>query len=485
MCKGLSKLLINGKMRNKFICLGDGEMMGITPYQQADLFADTVIKLADAFGMFATFYSTKRYSNQYVWDQCAFSDRRTMSDTHFFLSLQTPDGRIGQAVGQGMSQSALENAFHLARNTMQKNECLTTVFNHLQKYEQQQKIPPTTAHPQSGTSVDGSRPAFTQWEVHHKEAAGILSHSSFRSSLETSTEYHYSLRTDGVSYSTVIQRLLGIHQFVEGNRRSVFTTGYSTEFDDCHLVEPLIMSMNQLLQQEKSRRAEWISSGPPKVESAVDATACLVIDSRILAHLLFARIELNHPIQNQRSRINVSISPLEGTLGYNPVHPLGYIIPLSKYELAKMDFDPLFQTLYSQDTPCFGNHVALDIPALCTDDPVLTFTHSQQLLQVIQMKGLVDDEPVYFLQGVQAFRLDKESAACAILPDYLYKYESGKLQAISTVWLMGEVNGFISQLIGGLGPDVIEYAERSNWSISLPQYAVLHLNQFQKEKSRE
>ncbi|MGC5325561.1 hypothetical protein [Brevibacillus sp. SYSU BS000544] len=460
-------------------------MMSITPCKQTELFADTVIKLADAFGMFATFYSTNRYSNQYVWDQCAFSDRRTMSATYFFLSLHTSDGRIGQALGQGMSQSALENAFHLARHTMQKNERLTTVINHLQKYEQQQKIPPITTPPRSGTSDVGLRQHYIQWEAHHREAAGILSHSSLRSSLETSTEYHYSLRTDGVSYSTVIQRLQGIHQFEEGNRRSVYTAGYSTEFDDCHLVEPLIMSMNQLLQQEKSRRTQWISFGPPKVEPALDATSCLVIDSRILAHFLFARIELNHPIQNQHYRTNFSISPLEGTLGYNPFHPFGYIIPLSKHEFANLDFDPLYQTLFSQDTACFGNHAALDIPALCTDDPVPAFTHPQQLVQVIQMKGLVDDEPVYFLQGVQAFRLDKESATCAILPDYLYKFESGQLQAISTFWLMGEVNGFISQLIGGLGPDVIEYAERSNWSVSLPQYAVLHLNQFQKEKSRE
>lgn len=444
-----------------------------TAYHPAESSADTVIRLAEVYGLYASFYSVQRNWKKLSWENHAFSCRNDGKTTQFFLSLHSPDGLIGHAIGQGISPSALENAFHLARLHMRKNDRFVELLQHLQEAEQ--KIHYSFTPNSFQTSDKFSRQPYSHWELHHREVAQQLLHSSVSSFLELSIESLYSLRSDGVSYSTSIQRMLGNHTVVENNRQMVYKAGQSTEFGEYDIVEPLLFSMNELIRQEKTRRAFWETTHTQKTEQAYDSNCLVVLDSSIVAELQFARLRGPKPIQNELSRIKATVTPLEGTLGYNPIHPLGYILPPSKHELAILDFDPLYQALFRQDETVFGNHIALRVPSLSCDEATV-YDHPYQVLAGLRNKGLIDGESVYILQGVEQWKADVHTSTFALLPTYVYKYESGQLSTVSPNWLLGNVEEFFSAILGGLGPIVIEYAKHTNWSVTVPPYVVLRMN---------
>lgn len=435
---------------------------------------ETVFKLADTYGLYAYVYQTIRKWNRYIWSDGSFHERKNGTNDYMMITLQSPEGLVGQAFCEGGSQAAMVSAFHLARRQLRKDEYTLQLIRQLEKVER--KLPPLLM-PADHLPQELPKPAYPLFETQHQKILQHLPNTSLTSTIEVVREYIHTLRSDGTAHSVAIGRLIANHQLFDGEKSHHLIAGYSSDTDEPLLIDPVLVSLAEQFARHQARFTP--SKQSCERPEHVHTNSYLLMDASILARFIFAALQISADGEPEHARNQLHALPLEGTPGFTPLHPLGFLLPPGPL-LTQSGIQPGFHHFYQKLPFLCGGHFSLHLPILATDDQISA--QPEEIIRQLQTKGLVDEEAVNVLEGIDSFHFDAETASYALLPKYSHKYFDGLSSRQSPFWIYGRLDKLLSSAIGGFGPIQLEHdPNHPYWTVGVPAYAFLSPDKQDKE----
>lgn len=419
--------------------------------------AESVMELADSFGLFAVFYAHHSEAISYHWHCGSFIRRQTENRQKVFLHLIFPDGRIGKAESPDWSIPAVEKAFHHARNEAKSKPGFLDFLQQLTIEEKRAPFP--------ATEENEPAPSHTEFacciDRHHQELLPIISPDLLDTTLCIFEETSYSLRSDGIHYQTKGWRAACSHTLFSIERLQPFhfhhgiTVSANTPF--AKLAEPL---KSELIQWKTA----YTASGKPAPEiKTVTARIPFIFDATIIAHLIRAWLQTGCGDTGRSAVASLWFAPAESMMDRLPLHPCGYQLSAAPLLSATGCNRELLQA-FREPYPLTGHF-------LCQ-----TPVHLQQAVNPREIftslsTAWYGEEKLHVCEGVAQFHAAKDTDRFFLLPARIYRADGTGSAAVQPVWIEGDLSLLFSSIFAGFGPLKSVWPTSSqNCSFSLPAY---------------
>jgi hypothetical protein len=426
----------------------------------AEALAASIVELADSFGVFASLFAVEREEQLLTWRGGAFADRETSRQRLFGITVVIGD-RAGQAWTEDLSKAAAENAFHRARHSAKKNPLLLDALKQLAAREE--RCPPLLPELEEPDWVDPGfyRPA----ETHHRHLARELASVSLHTALRVTRERFHAARSDGAVHQATVWRTACSHRFAAGAKSYEIKAGMSAPACGHLSLEPLLASLSRQTEQLQPRWGNF--AAPQEPLSFLWPNVQYLIDTELLARLVHAWVQAVPATAGCSSALLLA-EAVEGSLGYYPIHPFGYLLgPMAIFSPEGLNQACLEACRTALP---FAGHLSLQLPALLpfdAADPTKAF-------QLLQQRGLLDEELLYVLEGVERFHYDQATAAVFFQPRRVHMRAGNSLKQLPDCLFQGSLHSLFASFVGGMGPVRIASAfSDTDWTVSAPCYSLL------------
>lgn len=222
--------------------------------------ADSVMELADSFGVFVFFYAERVSETNYFWQTGSFVRRDTHSTNRILLHLLLPDGRIGQAATSDCSLGAVETAFHQARNSASFKKGYLDLLHHLSVNEKR-AAPPLTAL-QNNIAIQ-PRVLARSIEEHHMELVALTQPDLLDTTFQIRSEAHFFLRSDGSHDQMELTKAVCVHTLFSFERLQSYPFQNGITLSTDHSLSALIDPLKKSVTQWKTAKADILK--PPRL----------------------------------------------------------------------------------------------------------------------------------------------------------------------------------------------------------------------------
>ncbi|UFJ41877.1 hypothetical protein LOK74_05070 [Brevibacillus humidisoli] len=426
---------------------------------------DAVLQLADTFGVFASVYTTVRDSRIVCWKKSGFDYRKSALERYISVIVLTPSGEVGRMCTDDWSLTAVERAFHLAKDTAVQNPALLEQLERLGKLEErslplladeekQDKLPPNF---------------FREVEQHHRQCQNLLAPQPVTTICTVNCDQFAAGRSDGTYHQVSVWRADFLNEWQDQKSQTLQKLRSSTSAPSARL-----LNAEQLAAPSVSKLRRLVSRAAIPEADPVRVTtepSTMILDAEATTAILFAAFltgTLNDPPPTAAS---VTIEPNEGIPGYYPLHPYGYLLTPEVICSPKKHDRPYVQALH-QNIQLFASHLTFRLPSLGSDenehDPA-------EICAQLSARGLINELQV--LRGVARFHWDPDSDLFVLLPASSYRWQQGRLIPRPPSWLYCSFSGWLSGCLGGVGPVMLEWPDyRLHWTVSAQQYTLLQID---------
>lgn len=430
----------------------------------ADVLAQTVMKLADAFGVYSTIYLRNSNMKSFTWCNGAFIRRNTSQERQIFITVRTADGLVGFATTEEWNESSVVRSFHFARQLMNYNLPFLLQCSRLAELEQ--KSPPLL--PAVDILKQPESVFLQQVEHHHVRTRKILSAPRVSSQLRLGLEHLYTARSDGQSYDTVVHRVqyqLSLQSNHAEEPEKQVNAGISST-EGTLFAEHLIRQIDNQLSALTTSIATSDHYACQVEQLLLDQP--LLLDADITARLIHAwLLSATTLCQLPKTSACLSVAPIEGAAGYYPLHPYGYLLAPAPL-LSPDDFDKPYVDALCQAPQPFSAHLILQLPKIgIHTESRLTM---KQVVRQLTEDGIVKHE-LYVLSGVKQFHFFEQTRFCALLPKEVWHFTGGQAIKCNPTWIYAPLHRLYASLVGEIGPSS-EVLLPDQWSLSTSQYCL-------------
>jgi len=423
--------------------------------------AESVMELADSFGLLAVFYAQHSTETSYLWQSGAFIQRQTKTQQKILLHLLFPDGRVGQASTSDCSMQGVEQAFHHARRAAVFKTGFQDTVHYLDLNEKK-AVPAQWML--DIPEVDPNQLAC-QVEKHHQALLPLFQPDLLDTTFDFTQETAYSLRSDGTQYKTDLHKMTCRHALFSLDQFATF------HFQQHEILTPqhsFASSLERLGMQMQRWKAQRIKSLPTKHESLpVTDKMPLLFDATIIAHLMNAWLNShNHP-SIRFSAATLRFEPI--TTANSPLHhPYGYLLgPAILLSSTQRNLEML-QALH-EHPPSFAHYKCqLPVHQIELHSPSAIFAS-------LTSKGLYEQDNLLICEGVAQLFTDEKTNRFHLLPASMYETDAATCEPVSPVWITGDLTPLFSCLLAGFGPnETIWPLAGKTHSFSLPSYLLYY-----------
>ncbi|MGE5702560.1 MAG: hypothetical protein ACM32O_08545 [Clostridia bacterium] len=453
--------------------------MSVKRFTQAAELADTVLQLADTFGVLAAVTSKQSETQLYRWQNGHFLERSLIEEQWFTITLQTASGSIGQACTTVANSSGIVSAFHQALRSARPHAKLILSMDRLAELEKRHLplIDPVSDYP---SPVDNR--LFHAIEAQHLRFFTKPAFEYGSTTVVSRNERMLALRRDGHLLRTGIQRILCQHdgRFAAGDCLN-FQSGCSfTRHEDGSPSEWLAMIELGLHMQKQPKRPDPINA-PSHVCQTIPQASLIGMDAQIISRLLANCIRLPDNYQPTHSKAIVTMQQVEGSPAYHPIHPSGY--QLSTYPIYGPNFcdGSLLNALAA--FPNLPLHLSLSIPdgAMGTDS-FGSEKASDAYTSWIRNGHLDAKENLLFLEGTPRLTIIPEDDLYWVKPQTMTLYQNGRGIPLPAVWLRGRLSDSLRRITAGFGQQKLVWAQddvtvENLQMVDVPTFTLLRLPQ--------
>jgi hypothetical protein len=427
--------------------------------------AESVLELADSFGVYATFFAKAVEDRQYAWHSGRFVQRHNRETKKMLLHLLLPDGRVGRACTEEWTIQAAERAFHDARQHADEMPGFRDILHQLELAEQRAPVLPWEVE----TPVWEEMKAAMMIEKHHHDLCASLPADVLDTIFRVSLERSYSLRSDGISHLAAVWRGACTHRLFDPERLQTETIhhGISMTEHSPFPIDVLILTLTESIKQRRKHSGFDQRSHLSRKRSVQDLP--LLVDTGILARMVHAWLQTTTHQQYAASAVTLMLEPLEGAYGYTPLHPYGYL--LSPTVLLSKDGMNRAMLQALRMPPMQTGHLTC-LPAELDSRPITT---PIQACRTLEQYGLLEEEVLYVCEGVERFHFNPATAAFSLLPKHVTRCGIDRiLEKENPCWLVGSLDELFSSIIAGMGSMQIACADMDHmWSLAGPAYTFL------------
>jgi len=359
---------------------------------------DNLMELADTFGTFATLFWREQQTREYQWQNGGFRLRQNGVSRLLHLTVQTSDSRIGQAWTEDGSLAALQRCYHHARNHARAAAPVLRAIRTLA--DEEQRLPALAA--------DWHRPEWVEQmprevEKLHRQLMSRISPCRLTTTLRLIEEQVRAVRSDGMCHSTRFTRLVTDHVFPDSahTAAAVMRTGITLSPGVETAMEEHLAALAAEMDHCLGQRTDTPRSHPAACSFAPRLDRIpLWIDLHLLARMLVAWIKSGH--QPAASRATIQLIALDGSPGYSPIHPWGYLFP--PLTLSSPSGEIPSDRFTICNVPSFFNHLMIELPLWGkeTAGPCELFD--------------LGDGSALLVEGADWFSFDAHSGLCCFLP---------------------------------------------------------------------
>ncbi len=425
--------------------------------------SNAVLSLAEAFGLTASVFTLVRKSERFDWQNGRMDTIESAFDCQCHVILWSPDGRVGQAVTSDWSIPSAERALHLARQAMRPDPSRIAQLDRLAALEK--RCPPVLP---AGEATDGPKEALAaSFSARHQAICSRLSVGFVKTAVTLSRELYLAARSDGAVHQTSLWRV----RLTDAIRQSA-DTAWRQVHSGLTVPEPDLPCPDQLALALPAPDGRWAHPADKPGGAAGSGTRHhqnLLVDSAVLARLLFAWFRHSGKLPPS-SAATLRFEPVEGSPGYTPIHPWGYLAAPATLCSANGS-DPVYLHALRHAPAPFAGHLSLELAPLA--DPA-GIKHVTEAYAALAARKLVSDDTTRVLEGVDKLYVDPSGKRFALLPTQAFAGKGGQLVPAPAGWLHGSLDQLLLALVGGAGPGRIEWGDpQTDWTAALPAYALL------------
>ncbi|WP_134685898.1 hypothetical protein [Brevibacillus migulae] len=423
--------------------------------------AESVMELADSFGLLAIFYAKHSTETSYLWQSGAFIRRQTKNQHEILLHLIFPDGRMGQAFTSDCSQQGVELAFHQARHAADLKSGHLDLIHYLDISEK--KVP----HAQISLEAPDYDPnqLARHIEKHHYELLPQFQPDLLDTSFHFFQENAYSLRSDGTQYKTNLCKASCRHEIFSFEQFTSFPFQQDWVLSPHYAFDSDLEQLGHQMRRWKTMRGRSL---PPKHETfpAIDKIP-LLFDAAIVAGLMNAWLDSHdHPsIRCSAATLRFEPGAVADSL---PHHPYGYLLPPATLLSPGDRNSELLEAL--REYPPFFGHYDCQLPF--HQDQV----HSPcAIFAALTSKGLYQQDRLRVCEGISQLYTEEKTNRFHLLPASMYETDLDSCKPVAPVWITGDALPLFSCLLAGFGPkQTIWPLSEKTRSFSLPAYLFYH-----------
>ncbi len=427
---------------------------------------DTVLKLADAFGLTASVYTTAAASRTVCWRQGSFVSRRSSVHTSLTVSVVTSAGAIGRVTTDDWSIAAAVRAFHLARKEAVHNPLFLAQLSRLNAREAR-ALPPAPALDRPDKLP---APFFREVERYHRQLQRLVAPQQVGTTCTVRCEQIAAGRSDGSLHQATIWRAECLdewhdpHSFSTRRLFACFSAPAAALLSVEQLTAPSLRKLRFLKRHKSVAAADWRQSlSEPQ----------LLLDSEVTAALLFAAFLSGTIDEPPPTAAVISLEPSEGIPGYHPLHPYGYLLAPAIICSARRSDPSYVQALRNQSNR-ISSHLSLRLPRLANE--ARDDANPAEVCRRLAVRGLAGELSV--LAGINRFHYDADSGLFALLPQFVFRWRQGRLTQQAPCWLYSSFASWLSGCLGGAGPAVLEWPQPGlPWTVSVPQYTLTQVKE--------
>jgi hypothetical protein len=417
--------------------------------------ADSLLELADSFGVFATLYASEQQIGRWIWENGSFRHRHSEHRRLLCITVRTADERFGQAWSNDWSHSAVLRAFHMARRWACIDPDALASCRHMAQWET--RLPEHRSQELDWQTAYGGQAAY-QAERQHHEICSRPSVPTAETVFTLQQERLYAARSDGTSHAAGLFRELTEHHMYDksGAARLVRCGSAGTMLPDA--AQPTDDLTAEELQLPKPHSFDCTAM---RSEQTL-RDRLLVLDISLLARLVYAWVH-SEQRGSLRSAATIQAEAVEGSPGYSPIHPWGYLFAAMPL-LSPAGCDTA--NLAALRVRSFQTHLSVQLP-LWQDAP----TSAEQLLNAAARNGLLNDEEVWLLEGAHSFSFDPITGTCCFLPGRFVRYTDGKWTPCPSLPVEVRPSLVLQSLLGGAGDSATAWGSPDSlWTVSAPRY---------------
>jgi hypothetical protein len=410
---------------------------------------DSLMELADTFGIFASLFTREQRIREVHWQDGGFRLRKNGASRSLCVTVQTADSRVGQAWTENWSLSSVQRCFHHARNHARGGSPLLAAMHELAR--QERRLP--------ALSTEGSEPEWVELvprhiDVLHRQAASRISPYSLSTTLRFIEEQVHSFRSDGMNHSVRFSRLLTDHLSCDPLRttshrmRTGITLSPCAEWDMPQHLDALTEQTEWFIRQlpNTSMMHPASFSTPLSVDSGP-----FWLDMELLAMMVVAWTKSRS--ETGASRATIRAIALDGSPGYFPIHPWGYLFPPLTL-LSPAGAVPAHLHIIRND-PDFSNLLTVQLPLLREQ-----VSHPHELFELAENGALL-------LEGADWFSFDEQTGLCCFLPRRVSTRDGDR----SPVMFEMPLHQVMESLWAGAGGSVTAWgAPDSLWTVTGPRF---------------
>ncbi len=413
---------------------------------------NSLMELADTFGVFAALFTRERQIRHTEWQDGAFRQRENGICRSLCLTLLTGDGTFGQAWTEDWSLSAVQRCFHLARKNARHHPLTLATLQELAL--QETRLPPMSNgdfHPDSAARLP------LEVERLHRQAARHVAPNTFTTTLDAIDEQMHIIRSDGTAHSARVTRLITEHvSFVQQATLSPYRkrTGISlSPFTEWDMQQHVLVLNEQTEHFVHNQSAHQHDERVNLSNHDFFGDTPFWIDMELAAVLLYSWMKSS--CDTGASPATIQAVALEGSPGYFPLHPWGYLFP--PLTLLSPDGAEPAHLEAVRGIGDFSNHLSVLLPNLL--EPIL---HADQLFE--------EHPEAVLLEGVEWFAYDEHTGRCCFLPR--------RIRARSAYLEPGPIelplNRLLESLCAGAGDTVTAWCSPDAlWTASGPRYLLV------------